>query len=379
MIFILGFTTLIGLLLTVATIIGVTRYDMLEIKKLRHLKIHPYARQYRLRPLVTIVVIAGPNKQLLLDCLESIANLTYRKVEVIVIQPLAIIRGSTSRKQSGYRFNLRAYQTKRPLTTAIPAAYKRYGHGELVAIIECATDFDPSSIGNAVRTLLANDRPASAVSFSQHIRVGMKASSVMIRYDNLATHLALKTKSALSLLRVNEPFNILFRQDALQQMMQPGQCSAYFAQSAIVHQAPADTLLAPLTQRFRMQLQKVKHTTAIVSSLRDNRSFENWHQVIQPLILGAAAVLLPVLLIYFFYLALVLHQPTLLLISWVILIAILVFSVWSSSSLSLQQKMLLGVFSPAAYLVFFIMSFMQIAVLLQILATAVRTIRLRGS
>jgi len=65
------------------------------------------------------------------------------------------------------------------------------------------------------------------------------------------------------------------------------------------------------------------------------------------------------------HLALQLQQPALLIITWVIMGMLLLFSVWGDSQLRWHQKLGYSLGIPVTYLLFYILSFVQIGVFLR--------------
>ena len=71
--------SLVGLFLLVMTVIGITIHDVRAIKIEKDFRRHPYAKQFRQRPLVSIIVNGAPTD----GCLASIRRSNYRKIEIV--------------------------------------------------------------------------------------------------------------------------------------------------------------------------------------------------------------------------------------------------------------------------------------------------------
>jgi cellulose synthase/poly-beta-1,6-N-acetylglucosamine synthase-like glycosyltransferase len=61
---------------------GVNLYDAKQVKRQSHQIKHPHAKPYRIRPLVSIIVTG--HETYLEECLNSLAKLKYKNVEIIV-------------------------------------------------------------------------------------------------------------------------------------------------------------------------------------------------------------------------------------------------------------------------------------------------------
>lgn len=70
---------LFGSIVFGALLIGISLYDIREIRHARAYRLHPHARRYRQRPLVSVVIRGEPTEQ----CLQSLQHTSYRKLQVI--------------------------------------------------------------------------------------------------------------------------------------------------------------------------------------------------------------------------------------------------------------------------------------------------------
>jgi hypothetical protein len=71
--------SLIGAVALLATIIGITLHDVRLIKLDKEFHRHPYARRWRKRPIVSIVINKEPSSA----CMASIRKNNYRKLEIV--------------------------------------------------------------------------------------------------------------------------------------------------------------------------------------------------------------------------------------------------------------------------------------------------------
>lgn len=68
-------------------IIGMTLNDIAAIRRDKRIRQHPYAKAYRQRPFVTVIVKAGKNEQDLQRCIASVKANRYRNKRIVVVQP----------------------------------------------------------------------------------------------------------------------------------------------------------------------------------------------------------------------------------------------------------------------------------------------------
>src|ERR1700675_3651669 len=70
---------------TAAQILGGAVYDLQATQRQRQQQAHPYARRYRHRPLVTVLVMAQNDEATIMRCLDSLRQNSYRKLQIVVI------------------------------------------------------------------------------------------------------------------------------------------------------------------------------------------------------------------------------------------------------------------------------------------------------
>jgi hypothetical protein len=73
-----------GLAYAGLSIFGSILYDLSLAKINKQARIHPYTRALRMRPKVTVIVLASSDASQLHRSLESIAKNNYRKYEIVV-------------------------------------------------------------------------------------------------------------------------------------------------------------------------------------------------------------------------------------------------------------------------------------------------------
>jgi hypothetical protein len=87
------------------------------------------------------------------------------------------------------------------------------------------------------------------------------------------------------------------------------------------------------------------------------------------LCLDLTTLFVPILLTYFIYLAVRLHQPTLYILSWTLVSIFLVFSIWGDEQMKFRQKAVFTILTPINQGFFYALSFVRSAAVLTGLVT----------
>ncbi len=151
----------VGIALASATsvIVGAAIYDMLAAKRQRRLLKHPFARQLRRRPLISVVVVdSGSDTDRLKQCLLGIAKNGYRKYEILL--------------------------TTRTNTTSVMRVAKQV-QGELVVVLYEPAVLAPGALKNAVQRF-AIDTKLQALTFKQQSFPNTSLPSLAQRFAELA-------------------------------------------------------------------------------------------------------------------------------------------------------------------------------------------------
>jgi hypothetical protein len=85
----------IASLIAVGVIAGISINDIRSIKLAKQLRLHPYSRKFRNRPLVSIITDKEPTE----ECLISIRRSNYKKIEIIT--DIVLAKGSYILSMSG--------------------------------------------------------------------------------------------------------------------------------------------------------------------------------------------------------------------------------------------------------------------------------------
>jgi hypothetical protein len=160
--------------ITCAVLIGVSVHDIRAIHRERAIKIHPHAKKWRERPLVSIIIDGTPTEA----CLASIKNNKYRKKEIITH------------------------------SSQIPK-------GDFIIKIHSTVILMPTAILNAVHEL--NSRQSlQYVELSQHLNNLTNLRQLLNNYQLFAREVFQKSRSGLTISLGNTPQVVMSRRSHTQ-------------------------------------------------------------------------------------------------------------------------------------------------------------------
>ncbi|HEY5442811.1 MAG TPA: glycosyltransferase family 2 protein [Candidatus Saccharimonadales bacterium] len=330
-------------IISLATIVGASLYDLRAAKAQRERLAHPGARRYRQRPLVTVLVRAQNAEASLKACLESLRRSSYRKLQIIVVDNASSDTTVAQAKAfiAAYpKLNIRLIAKRRraPWAKAALSAYKSYGQGELVMTLNADGLVDKTALRRAVDHY--NQQPSTDVVIP-HQRP-MTVTTLGGLLQAYLAFLAKRAHKAASVFGTTDTFNgenVCYRREAFRSQLSPAK--QVFAADVVIH-TPADQSYYRLCrQYYRSQLSRLQ-------TLKKRRP-ANLLAAVLSLCGGLAALLVPLLISYFIFLAVGLHEPLFLMLSMAVLSVFLLFAVWEDEQLKFRQRLTYTLGIPVMY------------------------------
>ncbi len=123
---------------------------------------HPNAKQYRKKPLISVIVIAQNNEETIENTLNSIIKNTYRKHEVIVVDNASTDATANTVKDfiKGHRkYSIKLVSKRRPvlLKSAIEAALTKKPKGSLIMVLDGTSLLDKFALKTASQHFAEED------------------------------------------------------------------------------------------------------------------------------------------------------------------------------------------------------------------------------
>lgn len=347
-----------GSIMTLAHIAGTLLYDARNIQCLREYKKHPYTRKYRARPLITVVVSAYNDADSIMYTLNSVLKSTYRKVEMLVVDlgsedytkavvkgyieqhPKRLIRLITQKEQEGGK-------------RALKRAVRHYGSGELVFGIPAGGYVDPEALKNAVRHF-AHNAAIDALNVNRYIESQASVVGLFERYFAILSQRSDKFLSVTGLLVTVRRMTVYRR-------------SAYLRKRSTMHLTVRYghdvTVGIPALGSYRKIFGR---SYRAYINLFQGLRLDNWSWLKLGYICCSAIVAVtgPFLIGYFLYVALYLHESTLLLLCIAGLSAFLVIAINEEQRFNLWRKAAYVLGVPITFILFYILSLARLLALI---------------
>jgi hypothetical protein len=314
--------------LTVIQFIGCFLYDVREARLRRQQVLHPNARRYRSRPVLTVLILTHNDEQTIAACLKSAVGSNYKKLEIIIVDGASTDRTKQIARQfikdyPNRSIRLVAQRTRIP---APEAAYKRYAKGELVIVLQPDMVTEPPAFSQAVMHL--NRRPeAQGVQLAQVVRTQYQFTGLLQQYYGLVRQRALKARHGIKPFRKTDVRSAVWRREAV---LGNTKAVAYYAADTAIQSLPY-SIKRTVRQNPRLGL---RHAAVIIS--------------------------MPTFLSYLLYLAVNLHQPALLIASLIVTGLWFGLAIWDSQHLKMRHKISYTLGVPLTYLPIYVLAVLRL-------------------
>ncbi len=231
-------------------------YDIKSVRHEREVQQHPNARQYRHRPLVSVLIHARNNELTIGPCLESIRTGSYRKYEIIIVD---MASGDNTRKvirsyiATHPKLQIRLVARRRKDRRATETALK-YTKGGLLAILSPRDILAGDSLHKAVHQFAANP---SANVLRPNIKPKTDKTNTIALLQQFEYLLSARARKAG---RLQTSPCIIARREAIQY---PEASSGFYAHDVMVY-GPATTSYAQLFKSYKTERFAVKHTVILL-------------------------------------------------------------------------------------------------------------------
>lgn len=355
--------------LALTQVIGALISDIQVARLLRGQRLHPTARRYRHRPLITVVIATHNDARVIEHCLHRLVKNSYRKLQIIVADNKStddtkkIVK--TFMAQHPNKSMKLYYERRRSAVTksqVVARARERYAAGELILYLQPSDQLDATALKKAV-AYFNSDKSVDSLIMAEQLQTSATVAGLIYKY----LHLMQQRAQKISCRPISQSARIIQRV-ALSTL--DSQQQFYAADvSVIVKQRVSIFWL--LGQQYKALLYRGRLAQARRRRLSDHTGAQqllsHWLQLLVDLYLGTAQLLMPLLTSYFVYLALSIHNTTLLFASWAMMAIFLGLAIWDNSHLGIRQKLVYTVGIPVTYMALFAISFLRIPVYVRLL------------
>ncbi len=330
----------------VSSVIGANIYDVQTQKRKRN----SLNKKYYKRPLVTILINTRNSEKVIENALNSIIKSSYKKYEIIIIDNNS---KDSTKKIVGSFIKANTKQSirlvvKRKRSISNPDKYrvfKSYGKGDLVLLLRPEVIVEKTTIKEFVDRI-NRDGTIQALSPRFISKTNYTLTSLFQSYLNSVELRSNKSKNLVGInfsqdavILKRDIFNTTF--NTKNKTVNP---KVIFDDSIILYAPAINTFGGLLLNKSKIKLEKLKFYVS--KSIL-------WPILIIEII---TSIFVPILIGYLIYLAISLHEPTLLLLSWGLLTVFLILAVWSDSHRSFHTKINYTLGIPITFILFYLES-----------------------
>ncbi len=388
----LQYSAVCGVVMVLMHVVGTNAYD-LSVFKRRHSKNMLPVRYEKKQKLLTVLIRTHNHETTIEECLRSLFIEFHHPIEIIVIDDRS--HDSTRKIVTQFKDNhpseritLFAKRHRTVKRRQLEDGYKKYGHGDNILTIEGNNIVSGQAISKAY-DILGYDSTLTVIKPHIVIQSDYFLASLFQKYRSI---LSIKAKKLASITNTDfevadvafyrkDEFNRVFKgsrhrePNHLPNIRSGNKLFRYqYCNEIVVYALPQRSVPEFYREAYREQVER---TLVLLANLRllfnrskDYSRFLTWFRIPVNFVLGGASLLLPLVLTYFIYLSVRLHEPLFLLLSVASFSMLLLYAVWGDDSLGTRQKCYYSFGIPLSFLAYYGLTIIQsIAILFGLLQT----------
>lgn len=389
----------LGLLFAAFNLLGAALYDIIKTHREKHTKPSKFRRY---RPLISVLIPERNESTGIERTLDALLKSSYRNFEVIIADDCSddgltkpIIRQYIAAHPK-HSIRLVAKRKWAGRGAAIDAALSR-ANGELVMALDADCVVDRHALRNMVRHFA--DERTVAVAANIHLLDTGSIISLLQVFDYLISFRSKKFNTIANCEYIIGGAGATYRHSVIKQLrgfdhsMQTediemslrlarllgnNKAGLKYASDVMIATEPVPSYKGLLKQRFRWKfgsLQAMYKHRQLFFSLRGNHS-KLLTFVRLPFVLWSEIMLLmePVYFTYFLYQAIANRNVSLFASACLVMAVLTGLAIWTDEHLTLRTRLRLSAFAPMMYLVFFVMTGIQVLAALKTISNYRRLI-----
>jgi biofilm PGA synthesis N-glycosyltransferase PgaC len=363
---------------------GANLYDIWQFRRQKAMK---NQRSHSRQPLVSVLVPAYNEESGVIGCLESIRKNTYRKLQIIVIDNASADKTNQLVMQyicdhPNRNISLLTMSSNLGKSGALNYALQRYAHGDLIMTL----DGDSILHKNAISRAVSYFKDEKVVGVAANVRV-MDSLTVLGLLQKFEHMIGYRSKKFFSI--INAEFIIggvasTYRRDLMKKVgfydtdtttediglslkiaaLGNREHRLVYASDVVAMTEGVLTFKALLRQRFRWKMGMLQNL------IKNKHLFANNDPMfsraltlyrIPMAFLGEILLMLePFMWVYLVYLSFLFHTPALFIGAYVTITLYILWNLLPDEHTTFKRKMVLSLYAPILYFVFYIMSLVQI-------------------
>lgn len=367
---------------------GAIIYDLAEATKERSRKQHPFRRAYRnYRPLISVIIPVHNEETVIERCLTSLVKSSYRNMEVIVADDAStdktkIIVREFIKEHPRKNIVLVAKRKNGGRGAAIDAGLVR-AKGDLVMALDADCIIDRLALRNMVRHFV--DERVVAAAANIRVLKSDNIISLLQEYDYLSSFRSKKANTMLKCEHIIGGAGATYRLKMLKKikgfdhsmqtedielslriarMLGSKKHRLVYASDVIIQTEPVPSYKSLFKQRYRWKFGSLQaiwaHRDFIFSFDSKHSLFLSWVKLPYVLFTEFMLLLEPIFLGYFIYIAVVYENPKLFAVAAITVTVLLFNAIWADEHHSLRDRLRLSYYAPTMYIIFYLMTVIQV-------------------
>ncbi len=368
---------------------GASLYDIWQLQRTRRIN-DGYGASYV--PLVTVLVPAHNEEAVIVRCLNSILNNTYKRVKIIVVDDASTdntykVLRDFKREHPNIALRIIRKRVNGGKGAGLNYALRRYVDGELVMTLDADSILSSNSIDRAVSYFV--DPKIMGVAANVQIMNQHTTLSILQKFEHMIGYRSKKVYTLTNCEFVVGGVASTYRMSALRDVQfydtdtlteDIGLSTKIVAQGNRDHRVvygvdvmamtePVDSFRGLLRQRYRWKygsLQNLFKYNRLIGSI-DRRFTVMLTQYRMPVAVVSEVVLflLPIMWLYAIYLTITQHSILLVMGAYVTVTAYVFVTLWQDEHIRFKERIYLTIYAPIAYFIFYIMDLIQVIAILK--------------
>lgn len=375
----------LGLLFAAFNLFGAALYDIAHTRRAKRIRSDASIKRYR--PLISIVIPTHNEEAGIERTLDALLRSSYKNFEIIIGDDLSddqtkpIIRRYIA-EHPEYSIRLVAKRKWGGRGAALDAALSR-AKGELVMALDADCVIDKHGLRNMVRHFA--DPKVVAVAANVRIMDTGTIISLLQVFDYLISFRSKKFNTMANCEYIIGGAGATYRRSVIKalggfdhsmktediemslriaRVLGNNRAGLKYASDVLVHTEPVPTYKSLFKQRFRWKFGSLqamyKHRRLFLSVASEHSKVLTFIRM--PFVLWSEIMLImePVYLTYFIYQAVVNRNLSLFASACLVMCVLINLAIWSDEHMSWRTRLRLSLFAPMMYVVFFVMTGIQI-------------------
>ncbi len=374
---------LINLIHFALYLVGANFYDMKEFRRSRKLVKRAKAKQ----PFITILIPAHNEQTGIIRCLESVRRNTYRKMQIIVIDDASTDKTSALVTQyicdhPNRSISLLKMPKNAGKAGALNYALKRHANSDLIMTLDADSVLNKWAVSRAVSYF--KDEKVVGVAANVRVMDSLTILGLLQKFEHMIGYRSKKFYSLTNCEFIIGGVASTYRRSSMEEVsfydtdtttediglslkiaaLGNRENRLIYAADVVAMTEGVQTFKSLLRQRYRWKMgmlqNLLKHKQLFANNDTAFSRMLTMYRIPMAFFGELMLILEPFMWGYLAYLSITYHTPALFLGAYMTITLYILWNLWPDEHTKFWRKMVLSVYAPILYFVFYIMSVVQV-------------------